>query len=90
MNLATSQSQPSTSQPPKLSTSRYLPIQASFPGTRGKFDFSDHVANILVIDRQLLIDFGIAEQVLQLFQEFLKTVATWGVPSQIPQLYGFN
>lgn len=66
--------------------------QVSFQGTRGNFDFSDHVANMLVIhvDRQLLVDFEVSEQDLQLFQEFLKKVVTWGVPSQIPQLYGFN
>jgi hypothetical protein len=64
--------------------------QVSFAGTRGKFDFSDHVADVLGIGRQLLVDFEVSEQGLQLFQKFLKKVVTWGVPSQIPQIYGFN
>ncbi|KAJ5377579.1 immunity protein 7-domain-containing protein [Penicillium cataractarum] len=64
--------------------------QVSFSGTQGTFDFSGRAAKILGIGRQLVVDFKVSEQDLRLFQEFLRKVVTWGVPSQVPQLHGFT
>ncbi|OQE16003.1 hypothetical protein PENFLA_c029G06299 [Penicillium flavigenum] len=62
--------------------------QVSFLDSRGCFYFSDHAAADLGIGRQLIVDFEVSEQLLQLFQRFLRQAVTWGVPSQIPQLNG--
>lgn len=64
--------------------------QVSFSGAQGTFDFSSRAANVLGIDRQLVVDFKVSEQNLRLFQGFLRKVVTWGVPSQVPQLHGFT
>ncbi|KAJ5617903.1 hypothetical protein N7537_003017 [Penicillium hordei] len=61
--------------------------QVSFQGSKGYFYFSDHAAADLG-GRQLVVDFEVSEQLLQLFQQFLRQAVTWGVPSQIPQLNG--
>ncbi|KAJ5740397.1 hypothetical protein N7493_000269 [Penicillium malachiteum] len=61
-----------------------------FSGTQGRFDFSDHAADILGLSRQFVFNFEVPEQELRIFREtFLRTVK-WGVPSQIPQLTGFD
>jgi hypothetical protein len=62
--------------------------QVSFRGSQGCFYFSDHAAAELGIGRQIIVDFEVSEQLLQLFQRFLRQALTWGVPSQIPQLKG--
>ncbi|KAA8651284.1 hypothetical protein EYZ11_012749 [Aspergillus tanneri] len=62
--------------------------QVSFSDSQGCFYFSDRAAAVLGRGRQLVVDFEVPKQDLQLFQRFLKEVVTWGVPSQIPQLNG--
>ena len=64
--------------------------QVTFSGKLGTFDFADPMAGILGIGPQLIVDFEVSQQDLQLFQETLKKIVTWGVPSQIPRLNGFN
>lgn len=62
----------------------------SFSGTQGQFDFSGHAANVLGVDRQLIVNFEVLEEYLRLFQEFPRKDVTWGVPCQVPQLNGFT
>jgi hypothetical protein len=50
--------------------------QVSFSDSQGHFYFSDHAAADLGIGRQLVVDFEVSEQLLQLFQRFLKQVVT--------------
>ncbi|KJK60780.1 Immunity protein 7 [Aspergillus parasiticus SU-1] len=64
--------------------------QVAFSGNRATFDFADPMAGILGIGPQLIVDFEVSDQELQLFQETLKKIVTWGVPSQVPQLSGFS
>ncbi|KAE8167863.1 immunity protein 7 [Aspergillus tamarii] len=64
--------------------------QVTFSGKLGTFDFADPMAGILGIGPQLIVDFEVSQQDLQLFQETLKKIVTWGVPSQIPRLNGFS
>ncbi|GFF53877.1 hypothetical protein IFM51744_08218 [Aspergillus udagawae] len=63
--------------------------QVVFFGNRGTFSFSDRAAQVLGTGRQVVVDFQVPERNLWEFQETLKKVVTWGVPSQIPQLMGF-
>ncbi|GLI73411.1 hypothetical protein PoHVEF18_001628 [Penicillium ochrochloron] len=62
--------------------------EVSFSESQGCFYFSDQAAADLGIGRQLIVDFEVTGQLLQLFQQFLRQAVTWGVPSQIPQLNG--
>ncbi|CAG8899457.1 unnamed protein product [Penicillium egyptiacum] len=62
--------------------------QVSFVDSQGCFYFSDHAAADLGTGRQLVVNFEVSGQDLQLFQQFLREAVTWGVPSQIPQLDG--
>jgi len=62
--------------------------QVSFVDSQGCFYFSDYAAADLGTGRQLVVDFEVSGQDLQLFQQFLREAVTWGVPSQIPRLNG--
>ncbi|KAJ5678634.1 hypothetical protein N7462_006878 [Penicillium macrosclerotiorum] len=64
--------------------------QVSFSGTQGTFDFSPSAATSLHIDRHLLVEFNVAEQDLRHFQAVLRKVVTWGMPSQVPRMNGFD
>lgn len=62
----------------------------AFSGKRATFDFAESMAGILGIEPQLIVDFEVSDEELQLFQETLKKIVTWGVPSQVPQLNEFS
>ncbi|KAJ5367891.1 uncharacterized protein N7496_007651 [Penicillium cataractarum] len=62
--------------------------QVSFLDSRRCCYFSEPAATGLGIGRKLIVDFEVAEQLLHLFQRFLRQAVTWGVPSQTPQLNG--
>lgn len=64
--------------------------QVAFSGKRATFDFAESMAGILGVEPQFIVDFEVSDQELQLFQETLKKIVTWGVPSQVPQLNGFS
>ncbi|OGM49686.1 hypothetical protein ABOM_001795 [Aspergillus bombycis] len=64
--------------------------QITFSGNQGTFNFSDIIASTLGTERQLIVDFQVPGHDLRLFQETLKRIVTWGVPSQVPELYGFR